>query len=269
MLNFGVTGYSFTQVMETLRSRALAFDPDLVIYAYSLNDPQEYSLPMANLLAQLTNAEERYLALDGPSSFAQRWRLYRLARYVLSRETPERRERPVWNRDDPQFVALRKGRFAEYYAELNTADETWQPIASGLLDLEALSASRGVPVHAIIFPELTDLDEYPIPEVHTHLAQAFSERSIRVLDLLDHYTCYVKVHRKKIAADMLHPNKIGHGLTAVVLLHHLLATDSLPGLSAEDFSRVLSGSDAEVNYAKLTLEVERKHSGQDSQCGPR
>ena len=68
VLNLGVTGYSFTQVLETLRSRALDFDPDLVVYAYSLNDPQEYSLEMDNLLAQLTDAEEHYLILDGPKN---------------------------------------------------------------------------------------------------------------------------------------------------------------------------------------------------------
>ena len=92
VLNFGVTGYSFTQVMEALRSRALAFDPDLVIYAYSLNDPQEYSMEMSNLVAQLTEAEETYLVLDGQQRFAHRSRLYRLIRYLVAQQFSKPRE---------------------------------------------------------------------------------------------------------------------------------------------------------------------------------
>lgn len=266
VLNFGVTGYSFAQVMETLRARALDFDPDLVIYAYSLNDPQEYSLEMGHLLAQLSEAEERYLSLDGPRVFAQHSRLYRLTRYLLSKENSTRHAAPVWHRDDPQFLALREGRAASYFAELNTAPRTWRPIAAGLRELEALSASRSFRVHAVLFPLFENLDDYPIPEVHAHLAQAFVERSIPLLDLLDPFECFTKVEGKGIAADALHPNKIGHALTAVVLLHHLLSTEVLPGLPADSFSRLGNGGVDTAAYAEVTLEVERMRSGQDSRC---
>jgi lysophospholipase L1-like esterase len=266
VLNLGVTGYSFTQVLETLRSRALDFDPDLVIYAYSLNDPQEYSLEMDNLLAQLTEAEEHYLVLDGPESFAQRSRLYRLARYLIGKNSAARRAQPVWHQDDPQFLALREGRVAEYLDELNTAPDTWQPIAAGLRELEALSLAHGVPVHTIIFPLLSKLDPYPIPDVHVHLRQAFAENSIPTLDLLDIYTCYAKTHRQRIAADALHPNEVGHSLASIALLRHLLSTGSLPGFPAAGFSRLLNGASDTAEYAAVALEVERMQNGQDSTC---
>jgi len=51
VLNFGVSGYGVAQAVETLRSRALQLDPDIVVYAYCLNDAQAYSLEMANLIA--------------------------------------------------------------------------------------------------------------------------------------------------------------------------------------------------------------------------
>jgi hypothetical protein len=269
VLNFGVTGYNFSQVMEALRSRVLAFDPDLVFYAYALNDPQEYSLEMGNLLAQLTDAEERFLLVDGPSSFMQRSRLYQLVRYLMSGENLTPRKKPVWNEEDPQFVALREGRFEEYYADLNTAEETWQPIASGLVELAALSNSEDVPVHVVIFPTLSNLNNYPIPEVHAHLAREFSELSFVTLDLLEYYACHAKVRGADIAADSLHPNKTGHGLAAVVLLRHLLTTESLPGFVEDDFERVFDGSESVVADAHLTLEVERGQQGRESRCGPR
>ncbi|MGE4607230.1 MAG: SGNH/GDSL hydrolase family protein, partial [Myxococcota bacterium] len=44
VLNFGVTGYNVTQVVERLRTLVLDYDPDLIVYGYVLNDPQADSL---------------------------------------------------------------------------------------------------------------------------------------------------------------------------------------------------------------------------------
>jgi lysophospholipase L1-like esterase len=266
VLNFGVTGYSISQVVETLRSRALAFDPDLVVYAYALNDPQEYSLEMDQLLAQLTEAEERYLVLDGPKNFLQRWRLYRLTRYLLNQGSAGRRAAPVWHEDDPQFLALREGRFAEYFAEIHTAPETWQPIESGLDELERLAEQHDFGVHAIVFPLLTDLERYPISEVHAQLRNAFAAHSIPALDLLDEFACFASTRGAKLAADALHPNKTGHALTAVALLRHLLATNAVPDISETASSRLLSAAPDTADYFTLTKEVDRLRSGEVSKC---
>ncbi len=173
---------------------------------------------------------------------------------------------PVWNQDDPQFIARREGRFADYFAELNTAPATWQPIESGIVELEALSAARGVPVQVVLFPLLTSLLEYPIPEVHTHLRSAFSERSIQVIDLLDHFACYARTGQKPVAADALHPNRVGHGLSSVALLHALLSTGSVPGFEEDAFLRLRNGRRDTAEYADLALEIVRMRSGQESLC---
>jgi hypothetical protein len=60
VLNFGVTGYNITQSIENLRARALKYRPDLVIYQYCLNDPQQYSSELENLEISLTRAEAGY-----------------------------------------------------------------------------------------------------------------------------------------------------------------------------------------------------------------
>lgn len=269
VLNFGVTGYSFLQVMETLRSRVLDFDPDVVVYAYALNDPQEYSLEMDHLLAQLTEAEERYVLLDRSESLLQRSRLLRLVRYLFGQRSATRREAPVWHEDDPQFLALREGRFAEYFAEIHRSPETWGPIAAGLDRLADLSAARQLPVHAMIFPLFTDFEPYPIPEVHARLRRAFEARSIPVLDLLDHFACFARTRGSEIAADALHPNKRGHALAAVALLHHLLSTGGLPGQSEGAFERLARAAPETRDYMELTRQVARAAAGETSSCPPR
>jgi len=110
VLNFGVTGYSFTQIVENLRVRALKYDPDLILYAYCLNDPQEYSLEMAHLLAEMTEARRSYKRAlgEGPSGILEQSRVFLLVRYLI-RSRQQRTKHPIFHRDDPQFVALRKG----------------------------------------------------------------------------------------------------------------------------------------------------------------
>jgi hypothetical protein len=91
VLNFGVPGYGLAQVVETVRARALRFAPDLVLYAYCLNDPQEYSVELENLLAHTTAAGRDYraaLAREGGRAAAHS-RLYLLVRYGLGSLTQE------------------------------------------------------------------------------------------------------------------------------------------------------------------------------------
>jgi lysophospholipase L1-like esterase len=266
VLNFGVTGYGFEQSAEMLRSRAIVFDPDVVIYAYTLNDPQEYSLEMGNLMALLTDAEKRFLLLDGPKNLAQSSRLYRFVRYLLTRADSKVGEVPVMERDDPQFRAHHEGKFADYYAQLNTANETWRPVAAGLDKLNAFTTSRGVRLHVAVFPLLTDLVDYPIPNVHRHLAHAFADQSIPHVDLLDFFVCHTKLNQTELGVDELHPNGIGHGLAAVAILRHLLTTGSLPGVFAQDFSGLLRGTSRLATYAKATLDVEAARQGHKTQC---
>lgn len=48
-LNFGVTGYGILQELQTLRTRALRFHPDLVVVQQCLNDPYPTDTPYAQL----------------------------------------------------------------------------------------------------------------------------------------------------------------------------------------------------------------------------
>jgi hypothetical protein len=61
VLNFGVTGYNVTQIVERLRTGVLDYDPDLIVYGYVLNDPQADSLE-GNTLRDLRSYEQRQVS---------------------------------------------------------------------------------------------------------------------------------------------------------------------------------------------------------------
>ena len=209
VLNFGVAGYNFQQVMEALRAKALSYSPDLIVYAYCMNDPQEYSLEMAKLdsVSSGTSTVFDYVPLH-------RSRFFLLARYALTR--------PDFDRDDPQGVALESGTYAEYFSRIHRAT-SWNRMQTGLDDLADLSSAREIPVLALVFPVLLDLEDYPLEPVHDLLNQAFTERSLHVLDLLDLYAAYERIEGRQVGRDSLHPGTKGHAFTAVAMLYSMIS----------------------------------------------
>ena len=67
VLNFGVAGYDIDQINENLRVRALKYKPDLIIYAYCLNDPEVWNPTFNMLRGGLNQAGKRIPhPADGP-----------------------------------------------------------------------------------------------------------------------------------------------------------------------------------------------------------
>jgi lysophospholipase L1-like esterase len=239
VLNFGVPGYGLAQVVETVRSRALRFAPDLVVYAYCLNDPQEYSVELETLLAHTPAAARDYraaLAREGGRAAAHS-RLYLLVRYGLGSLTQAGRaygEAALWHRDDPQFQAFEQGRYARYFADLHRAPATWGPARAQLDALAELARSSGVPVLVLVFPLLVELESYPLGALHVQLRAELAARSLESMDLLPLFRAVGRSERD-LARDPLHPTARGHRLVALATLYRLLADARIEGRSASDF----------------------------------
>ena len=237
VLNFGVTGYGATQAVESLRSLALAFDPDLVVYAYCLNDAQAYSLEMANLRALATNAERGYL-----DRFAtDRLRVFVLARYglqLLTRAGRERGEEQFWHSDDPQFIAIRSGGYQGYYEGLYRDPASLQRVIDAFDALAEVSQRESLPVLVVLFPLLIDLDRYTLVDVHQKLRAELESRSLGVLDLTEVYTDQFVEDPAGLAMDPLHPTVRGHRVAALAVLYRLLADGFVDGKNADSFMKI-------------------------------
>jgi hypothetical protein len=110
VFNLGVTGYNIEQVVEPLVVSGLPHDPDLILYGYVLNDPQELNVE-GTALEDLRDTEERCFRDDmtrGLSRMLSRSRLFLLARHALytPTEPPQVRFRQLV---DPGYLAFRAG----------------------------------------------------------------------------------------------------------------------------------------------------------------
>ena len=223
VLNFGVPGYNVSQVVERLRTRALPFEPDAVLYAYALNDPQAFSIE-AEALRRLRDDLE-----PTTTSTASRWlahsHLYLLARRVVL----ERRSQAALRAsmpNDPAYEAARSGDRARYFRTIHTEGESAARLARGLDDLAALARDRHLPVIVVLFP-LFQRDGASGPEaladVHARLAAEAERRDLRVLDLLPVYQAATRALGSDLAVDFMHPDAIGHRVAAFAILRWLCA----------------------------------------------
>jgi len=253
VLNLGVTGYNITQVVHNLRARGLEYDPDLILYAYALNDPQEFSVEMDGLLAGMTRAERQYLdgLLRPGARLASRCRLFMLTRYLLERRS-EAGGRKGEMSEDPEWGSLWDGTYGDYYRRLHASPSGWQRVADGLAELGALARGRGVPAWVVVFPLLRDFDAYPLHGVHRRVADTARSEGLQVVDL---FSPYYEVARRRgqFALDFLHPDAPGYAYGAVYILRELLRAGHLP-VPDHDLERMASPGTFEGQWATVLMQ---------------
>ncbi|HEY7515823.1 MAG TPA: SGNH/GDSL hydrolase family protein [Vicinamibacteria bacterium] len=233
VLNFGVPGYNLEQEIEVLRTKALAYDPDLVVVAFCLNDLEgifsyEFGLTLDRSARSATIGGRLLEGLLRRSLLAS-WVEYRLAELEARRRFAEAR--------NPLAGPL----YAEAVAEQRKA------LAAHFRTLRELLASRGLPGLVAVFPTLGNrFPNYPYRELHAAVLDSARDEGLLALDLLDCFSAY-DFHDLRV--DVVHPSPLGHRVAAHAIRDALcgrgLLCDgasaqalSCTGYRVEDFPRV-------------------------------
>ncbi len=220
VMNFGVTGYNTMQVAEVLRTRALAFDPDLIIYGYVLNDPQPFSIDL----------EAMHVVHDARAS-GEGVSLWRKMRSVLSRSRVFMLARlvPVLL-NEPAYAAHVRGSGDDFLRELHEG-ETWDRVREAMIEISQLARSnRTVPVVVAVFPTagIQTADEYPLANVHKIVVAEAEADSLYALDLSPAFFREKEADDATLFGDFLHPNARGHEVAAVAMARYLANAELIP-----------------------------------------
>jgi len=201
VLNFGVPGYNLAQEIETLRARALAFHPDVVVVAFCLNDLEglfSYELGLVQdraMRRRLLLGRLREGVLAHSRLFA--WVEYRLA------ELDARR----------RFVRVRNPLFGQQYER--ALEEQKRALSGRFAVLQALLAPRGIEGVVAVFPSLIgSWDSYPHHRLHRAVVEAAEGAGLVAVDL---FPCYAGYHYRQVRGDVVHPNPMGHRVAAHAL----------------------------------------------------
>ncbi len=194
VVNLAEPGLNAVQEASRLASEGLAYEPDVVIVAYVLNDSEDETAAEARRAADWVEDERR-----GPSvSLLDRSALARLVRTRV-RATVENRRR----------IEGFRSMYADEYAG-------WTAGRRALKAMGGMCRARGVPLVVAIFPLFGNPldDRYPFADVHAKVAQAAAEAGARVVDLLPVFRGLDGALLVVNGADDEHPNEIAHRIAA-------------------------------------------------------
>jgi lysophospholipase L1-like esterase len=244
--NLGVPGYNATQVAERVRSAGLPLEPDVIVYGYTLNDPQAFSLEGAALRQMRSEASET----EGGSLEAG-WLRRQLARshlVVWAKTVIAAPRRPRSMPEDPAYAAAVQGDETAYVRALHDDPDSWNRVEDALTRLAEISRERGVPVLVVLFPLFADGEPGDaLDDVRARVADAASARGLEVVDLSPVYAEAGRRFGRRMDVDFLHPNAFGHRIAAHAIRVALCRMDRLPALA----SRCASAPPGDALDAKL------------------
>jgi hypothetical protein len=151
VINLGVEGYSTVQEVETLRTKGLRYQPDLVIVQYFLNDETIYTTIFDMLLQDLRHRRlDGFVhALDQDRPAWQRWlsttRIAIAIRFALARLQQDEVPPPLIELTQAEWDKVNQNRITDYYRDKDT-------VSLGYSELKALSQEHGFPVVVAVFP---------------------------------------------------------------------------------------------------------------------
>lgn len=187
--------------LDLLVSEGFAYDPDLVILHFVLNDVEPDARMSSDKIEFFTNYTSIYLQSDA------------LSRYSY-----------VWGWARQRFLAAyRARRFVKKSIAGFVADsERWAECRAALDDMQHVCGQRHIPLLVVIFPFFHDLDgDYPFQPIHDIVRQHCQKRGIDVLDLRE---AYRRFHGPELWVHPIdqHPNERAHRVAARAISEHLL-----------------------------------------------
>jgi lysophospholipase L1-like esterase len=224
VLNFGVPGYNLEQEIEALRSKALAFSPDLVVVMFCLNDLESLFSYELGLVQERTD-RRRTLPGQVREWLVARSRLFSWVEYRLT-ELEARRH----------FVKAKNPIEGPLYAA--AVSQQKQALQGQLAVLRSLLASHGIPGLVVLVPVLGDrFERYPHRELHRAVVEAAEAESLVAADLLD---CFSAYEFRDLRIDVVHPSPLGHRVAAHAVRDALCTRGWLcdavpPGPSCRDY----------------------------------
>ena len=205
VLNFAVSGYNTEQEVETLRDKGLAFEPDLVLLAYCLNDRQKEVV--GDVVRGLLEEQRKggRVPASGPAWLLSS-HLYRLVRFGLS--------------------GLGQG--GQQAGDTEVAADPAAPgsdradqdtVAPSFARLAGLAREHDFQVLVTVFPRFRKLSDYgPWEPEHRAVADLSRRHGFAHLDLLEAYRgpCWTG-DLGDLALDRWHPTPLGHRCAAEAL----------------------------------------------------
>ena len=200
VMNAAVQGYNTRDEVLYLEHQWLAFQPDLVLIVFYINDAYADD-------AILNMGQELGFDLERPVGLARHSYLWDLASHkILARQVSRRVQafyRSFYFAEARQFLGNPGGERVD-----------WRVSRAALARAAALTRANGTRLGLVVFPELYGLDgAYPFTDVHRLVKETCGELAVPCLDLFDAFRGRDERALWVHPTDH-HPNEKAHRLVA-------------------------------------------------------
>ncbi len=201
VINASVSGYDTLQEVEFLRVKGLAFEPDIVLVAYCLNDSEDSSEELDVFRGKESWHAIGLLGVQGAETLFLKSHLLRAIWYRLLRSRDE-----TTSETPAAGVADRRAR--------------------GFDQLRALGYEEGFETVVALFPNLYSFQPYQYREEHLETRRVALARSFAVLDLLPAFNRASAGDASRIRGrcTSVHPDEYGHRVAAEAIARFLRQT---------------------------------------------
>ncbi len=185
VINQGVQGYGTKEDVGAYFMIGRAYQPDVVIVGFYLNDATDFGETIRQ-----NDAKNRDVPLSG------------LARVSKAMEIIERRR--IATAQQEEFFATTRASFQS---------PLWQAGKDELLRLKGDMLQFKSRLVVVIFPVLWQLDAYPLEDIHKQLNDDFKRLGLEHIDLLDAFRG-MDAESLWVHPTDQHPNEIAHRIAA-------------------------------------------------------
>mgnify|MGYP002630805702 CR=1 FL=1 len=193
---------------STLQARGLAYDPDLVILFFVLNDVEQNVRGPVAMVEFLTDYRNLYQQHDRLSAHSQLW---------------------GWARQRYLTTARARQYVTDCVASFHEHSWKWELTTGALNEIQAQLEARGIPLLMVVFPFFVELDgDYPFASIHEVVQRHAEQRGIPLLDLREAYSRFHGPELWVHETDQ-HPNEIAHRVAADAVHGYLVTHPELLG----------------------------------------
>lgn len=198
VINLSVSGYGTAQEIEFLRVKGLAFEPNLVLLAYCLNDSEESSTELTEFREQESFGTLELFRAEVTEAIFLESALVRAVWYQVRRLRPTTASEPAAEIVDPQKT---------------------DPRESGFDALRVMAEDARFKTVVAIFPNLYSFKPYAYRADHIETTRSAEARSFAVIDLLGPFNRASggAVAHIRGRCTSVHPDENGHRIAAEAL----------------------------------------------------
>ena len=175
VMNFGVSGFTTVDELAFFKSKALKYQPDVLLIVYFLNDPdrQTLDLSIGENGVEICNVLKDYFK----------------GRVRNEKKLSEIRD--VFGSDEKEAYLkelTEKNPYLDpYYHYLHHLPFYWDPVHKAMAEFAQLSKKHMFKTIVVILPDLNvDLASYPYKEIHDFVAQEAHDNGFPCIDMLPH-----------------------------------------------------------------------------------